>query len=88
MLALYDESRTPPTECIELDVEPRRGWYRPLVELGRRTQSCCGGNGNWLDDSGGEIRDSKLSSDLRGLRIDLGDDMVRARAWRRRAAEA
>lgn len=72
MLPLKPESKTPPTECMELDVEPRRGLYRPPVELGRFVHSDWLGNGN--EDCGGfGDKKSKLSSDLRG---DLGEDMV------------
>lgn len=89
MLPLNEESSTPPTECIELAVDPRRGLYRPPVELARGIQSWCWGKGNWLDCVGGEERNSKLSVDLRGLRCGEDDILFEARAgsWRR-VAEA
>jgi hypothetical protein len=72
MLLLKPESSTPPTECRELEVLPRRGWYRPPVELGLFVHSDGLGNGN--EDCGGfGDKNSKLSSDRRG---DLGEDIM------------
>jgi hypothetical protein len=60
-------------ECIELAVEPRRGLYRPPVELGLFVHSC-EGNGKELCGGFGD-RNSKLSVDFLGL---LGEDMMAA----------
>ena len=73
MLLLNPLSSEPPIECIEDEVEPRRGLYRPPVELGLFVQSCCvAGNGKELCGGFGD-RNSKLSVDFRGL---LGEDMM------------
>jgi hypothetical protein len=74
MLLLKPLSREPPTECIELAVEPRRGLYRPPVELGLFVHSFGAGKGKELCGGFGD-RNSKLSVDFLGL---LGEDMMAA----------
>ena len=85
MLALNDESSTPPTECMELAVEPRRGWYRPPVEFGRGAHSPLFAKGDWFGCGFGE-GSSKLSVDLLGEAE--GDGMSAAQAWCWRMVEA